>query len=248
MIAMEDVSFSYGRAPFMRGLSCAMADGRITALLGPNGSGKSTCLKLCAGILRPTAGKISLNGSDIRDFSPRDLAKQLAFLPQSRPQPMITVRSLVCSGRYPYMGIVRRMRADDAAAVDWALEATGMAALAERELRSLSGGERQKAYLAMLIAQGAHTLLLDEPTTYLDIGRQLELMALLDTLKRSGKCIVMVLHDVDMATEFCDDAIVMQRGAIIYTGEASALVQSGAITRAYSVYPIENAGLRFKKI
>ena len=247
MIRMQRVAFSYDNAPFIRELSCEMADGRITGLLGPNGSGKSTCLKLCAGLLRPASGEIQVGGAPVLGRKPREFARELAFLPQSRPLPAITVRSLVENGRFPYLGLSRRLSPADRAAVDSALQMTGMAALAERELRTLSGGERQKAYLAMLIAQGAQHLLLDEPTTYLDINHQLELMEILRTLRDAGRCVVMVLHDIDLAAEVCDHIIVMQRGGVIHSGAVATLFDSGALERAYGVRPLPGMGTRFER-
>ena len=248
MIRMQHVAFSYDNTPFIRELSCEMADGRITGLLGPNGSGKSTCLKLCAGLIRPQSGEILVGGASVSGRNPREFARALAFLPQSRPLPMITVRSLVENGRFPYLGFSRRLGPGDRTAVDSALQMTGMAPLAERELRTLSGGERQKAYLAMLIAQGAQHLLLDEPTTYLDINHQLELMDILRTLRDAGRCVVMVLHDIDLAAAVCDNVIVMQRGGVVYSGAAAALFDSGALEQAYGVRPLPGTGTRFERI
>ena len=248
MIKLESLSFSYGKTPFINDLSCTMADGRITAIIGPNGSGKSTLLRLCAGLLKPQGGSILIDDHDIRSLKPRELAKQLAFLPQARPVPRIALRSLVENGRFPYLGISRRLNPEDERAVADALEVTGLTSLADRELHTLSGGERQKAYIALLIAQGAHNLLLDEPTTYLDINHRMELMELMCRLRDSGKCIVMVLHDIDLAAEYCDDIIVMQNGSILHTCPASDIAASGALQKAYSVEPIENSGLRFRRI
>lgn len=248
MIRMQRVAFSYDNAPFIRELSCEMTDGCITGLLGPNGSGKSTSLKLCAGLIRPQDGEILVGGAPVSGRKPREFAQALAFLPQSRPLPTITVRSLVENGRFPYLGLSRRLGPEDRAAVDSALQMTGMTALAERELRTLSGGERQKAYLAMLIAQGAQHLLLDEPTTYLDINHQLELMDILRALRDAGRCVVMVLHDIDLAAEVCDHIIVMQRGGVVHSGAAATLFESGALERAYGVRPLPGAGTRFERI
>lgn len=248
MIRMQRVVFSYDNTPFIRELSCEMDDGRITGLLGPNGSGKSTCLKLCAGLLQPQRGEILVGGAPVSGRKPREFARELAFLPQSRPLPMITVRSLVENGRFPYLGFSRRLGSGDLTAVNSALQMTGMEALAERELRTLSGGERQKAYLAMLIAQGAQHLLLDEPTTYLDISCQLEFMEILRTLRAEGRCVVMVLHDIDLAAEVCDHIIVMHSGGAIYSGAAATLFDSGALERAYGVRPLPGAGARFERM
>lgn len=248
MIKLQNVRFSYGRAPFIEELTCEMPDGRITALLGPNGSGKSTLARLCAGLLRPSSGSIMVNDRPVREYSPRQLARELAFLPQSRPTPALRVRTLVENGRYPYMGLTRRPGRADVAAVDDALERTGLMHMADRELHTLSGGERQKAYVAMLIAQGAQHLLLDEPTTYLDVAHQLELMQLMRDLKKQGRCIVMVMHDIDLAIQYCDDVLVMRGGGLIHSGPAAALTGSGAIESAYGVRPSPTPGIRFERI
>lgn len=248
MIRVQRVSFGYDAEPVIRGLSCKMADGRITGLIGSNGSGKSTCMKLCAGLIRPRSGEVFVGGAPVSGYRPRELARALAFLPQSRPTPMISVRSLVENGRFPYMGLNRRLSPRDSAEVDSALQITGMTAFAQRGLSTLSGGERQKAYIAMLIAQGAQHILLDEPTTYLDINHRLELMDILRTLRDAGRCVVMVLHDIDLAAEVCDDIIVMRRGDAIYSGKAASLFDSGALERAYGVRPLPRTGTRFERI
>lgn len=248
MINLQNAAFSYDKNPFIRDFSCDIPDGRITALLGPNGSGKSTLVRLCAGLLRPDSGDILINSREIRNYSPRQLARELAFLPQSRPTPPLRVRTLVENGRFPYLGLSRKLSFKDTEAVDNALEAVGLTAMADRELATLSGGERQKAYVAMLIAQGAQHLLLDEPTTYLDVAHQLELMQLMLALKSQGRCIVMVMHDIDLAMQYCDDILVMQRGKLLYKGSASKLLHSGAIEAAYGVRPSENTGIRFERM
>ncbi len=247
MITAKDLKFGYDRATLFESLSCAMENGRITALLGPNGSGKSTLLKLCGGLLKPRTGSICIGGADISSLSPRQLSKQLAFLPQSRPTPAISLYALVASGRFPYRGISGRLSDADKAAIERALTLTSLTDKADRELRTLSGGERQKAYLAMLIAQETPHLLLDEPTTYLDISHRIELMELLQMLRSEGKCIVTVLHDIDLAVEYCDDVIVLSKGSIIHKGSAAELCETDAIQRAYSVEPVMNAGLRFRR-
>lgn len=248
MINLQNLAFSYGKKPFIGNFSCNFPDGRITALLGPNGSGKSTLVRLCAGLLRPASGDILINSREIRDYSPRQLARELAFLPQSRPTPPLRVRTLVENGRFPHLGLTRKLSAADTEAVDNALEAVGLTGMADRELTTLSGGERQKAYVAMLIAQGAQHLLLDEPTTYLDVAHQLELMQLMRTLKSQGRCIIMVMHDIDLAMQYCDDILVMRGGSLIYSGPASGLLHSGAIEAAYGVRPSENTGIRFERM
>lgn len=248
MIALKNVCYSYGRHAFIEELTCKLGDGRITGLLGANGSGKSTIMRLCTGLLRPKAGVIAIDGRSIRDFSPKELAREAAFLPQARPVPALSVRGLAANGRFPYLGITRKLSQEDEAAVDRALEITGLTGMADRELQTLSGGERQKAYIAMLIAQGAQHMLLDEPTTYLDVGYQLELMELMTEMKKLGRCVVMVLHDIDLAMQYCDDMLVVKDGKIIYGGPAEALADSGAIEAAYGVRTMANSGMRFARI
>lgn len=248
MICLKNVSFSYGKQSFIEGLSCELPDGRITGLLGANGSGKSTIMRLCAGLLRPNAGRIDIDGRGIRDFSPKELAREAAFLPQARPVPALSVRTLAANGRFPYLGITRKLSREDETAVDRALEITGLRGMADRELRTLSGGERQKAYMAMLIAQEARHMLLDEPTTYLDVGHQLELMELMGKMKKLGRCVVMVMHDIDLAMQYCDDVLVVKDGSIIYGGPAETLAYSGAIEAAYGVRAMANSGMRFARI
>ena len=248
MIALKNLYFSYGKQPFLQDISANMTDGCIIGIIGPNGSGKSTLLRLCAGILRPNYGEIQINDRAARAYNHREFARELAFLPQSRPTPMLTVRTLVENGRYPHLGFTRKLGKADREAVEMALEETGMQSMAERELRTLSGGERQKAYVAMLIAQGAQHLLLDEPTTYLDAAHQLELMALMHRLRNDGKCIIMVMHDIDLAIQHCDEILVMSHGSIIHRGCGADILRSGALEKAYGVRALPNTGVRFEKI
>lgn len=248
MIQLNQVSFGYDRTPLLQALSCRMADGSITAVIGPNGSGKSTLLKLCARLLRPASGELQVDGRDAAGYESKAFARQLAFLPQSRPTPMISVRSLVAHGRFPHLGMTRRLSPDDEAAVHRALALTGMADWADRDMRTLSGGQRQKAYLAMLIAQGAQNLLLDEPTTYLDVLHQLELTEILRTLRNEGRCIVLVLHDLTQAISLCDHVLLLHEGRLLYDGAPDALFASGTIEAAFGVRPVSGPGTTFERL
>lgn len=248
MIELKGVCFGYGREPLLENLSCRLPDHAITAVIGPNGSGKSTALRLCARLLTPQRGEIRVGGKPAAAYDPRSFARQLAYLPQSRPTPMITVRSLVSHGRFPHLGMTRRLSAADEAAVDRALTMTGMAACAHRDLRTLSGGQRQKAYLAMLIAQGAPHLLLDEPTTYLDVLHQMELMEILRALRDEGCCIGVVLHDLTQAVSLCDRALLLHEGRLLFDGPAEALYDSGTIETAFGVRPVRRQGVSFERL
>ncbi len=245
MIAVENLSFGYGGAPLLTDVSFTLPDGCVTGVIGPNGSGKTTCLKLCARLLRPGAGRVLVGGKPAEGYDAKAFARTLAFLPQSRPVPMITVRALVSHGRFAYLGMARRLTPRDVAAVDRALEITGMRDCAGRELRTLSGGQRQKAYLAMLIAQGTQHLLLDEPTTYLDIRHQLELGALIRSLRDEGRCVAVVMHDLNQVLRLCDRVLVISEGRLLYQGGADGLCESGCVERAFGVTPAARDSLRF---
>lgn len=246
MIELSALTFGYSPAkPLLDGLSARFADGRIRAVLGPNGSGKSTLLRLCARQLAPASGTLRVGERDASAYDPKAFARKLAFLPQSRPVPMITVRALVAHGRFPHLGMTRRLSARDEAAIAHALAVTGMQSVAGRDLRTLSGGQRQKAYLAMLIAQDAPHLLLDEPTTYLDVAHQLELCTLLRALRREGRCVVVVMHDLAQALTLADDVLLLHEGQPLYDGPADGLVPSGAIERAFGVKPVWREGVQF---
>ena len=234
MIRLENVSFAYQDEPVLRGVSCTLENGCLTAIIGANGSGKSTMLRLCAGQLRPKSGRVLAESREAAAYTPKAFARAVAYLPQDRPVPMISVKSLVSHGRFPYLGMTRRLNPADEVAVARAMEACGVAALDSRELRTLSGGQRQKAYLAMLMAQGAQSLLLDEPTTYLDVRHQLELMALLRSLTEEGRCVAAVLHDLRQAAS-CDRVLVLEQGSILYDGPGSGLYESGALERAFGI-------------
>ena len=249
MIGLSGITFGYDPAsPLFDGFSARFGDGRIRAVLGPNGSGKSTLLRLCARQLTPASGTLRVGGRDAADYDAKAFARALAYLPQSRPVPMITVRALVAHGRFPHLGMTRRLSAQDEAAVARALDLTGLSGVAGRDLRTLSGGQRQKAYLAMLIAQDAQHLLLDEPTTYLDIGHQLELFDLLRTLRNEGRCVVVVMHDLAQAIAFADDALLLHKGEPLYDGPADGLIPSGAMERAFGVRPVLREGVQFERL
>ena len=249
MIELNRMTFGYASgAPLIAGLSARFGDGRIRAVLGPNGSGKSTLLRLCARQLTPASGTLRVGGQDAAGYDAKAFARMLAYLPQSRPVPMITVRALVAHGRFPHLGMTRRLSAQDEAAVTRALDLTGLSGVAGRDLRTLSGGQRQKAYLAMLIAQDAQHLLLDEPTTYLDIGHQLDLCAILRALRDEGCCIGVVLHDLTQAVSVCDHALLLHEGRLLFDGPAEALYESGTIETAFGVRPVRRQGVSFERL
>jgi len=230
MIEIRNASFAYHGQTVLESLSCALPDGQITAIAGPNGAGKSTLLRLCARLLKPASGTVLVGGQDAAVCEPRAFARMLAFLPQSRPLPQITVRSLVMHGRYAHMGL--RPSDRDREAVRRALEIAGLDALADRPLPTLSGGQRQLAYIAMLMAQEAQHILLDEPLTFLDAGAQLDVMHLLQTLRGEGRCIGVVLHDLPMVERFSDHVLLLDQGRLLSDGPR---LDDSAVERAFGV-------------
>jgi len=247
MIRIQNLTFGYDKTPVLQNVSCTMPDGCITALIGANGAGKSTLLRLLARLETPIGGTITVNDCHVRAFDSKSFAKTLAYLPQNRPTPMISVRTLVMHGRFARLGPSRRPSAQDEQAVDRALALTGMTAFQHRDVSTLSGGQRQKAYLAMAIAQEAQHILLDEPLTHLDMGCQLELVDILQQLKAEGRCIVMVLHDLALLLRACDSVLLVHNGGIAFDGPVPRLFASGLIEQAFGVKPVYKEGITFER-
>jgi len=221
----------------VRDLDVAIPDGRITVIVGANACGKSTLLRGLARLLRPRGGQVILDGTSIHDLKSIDVAKVLGLLPQSPVAPDgITVSDLVGRGRYPHQGWFRQWSAEDDRAVAGALAATGTADLADRNIAELSGGQRQRVWVAMALAQDTDLLLLDEPTTFLDINHQVELLDLLTDLNReSGKTIVIVLHDLNLACRYADHIIAMKQGAIVAEGSPIDVIDSTVVTEVFGL-------------
>ena len=233
MLEARNLSAGYPGRPVLAGVSLAARPGRVLALLGPNGCGKSTLLRTMAGLLPPLGGEVLLDGR--RDYSPRQAAQRVAYLPQSRTAPNITVRRLVLHGRFPYLSYPRRYGREDYEAVDRALAAADALDLADRPLPELSGGQRQKAYLAMALAQETEAILMDEPTTFLDIRHQLEVLALVRRLAEEGRGVVLALHDLCLALTAADDVAVLGEGRLLALGGPEAVYQSKVLERVMGV-------------
>ena len=234
MLDIQNLTAGYGGTPVLRNISLTVPMGKVTVVVGPNGCGKSTLLKVLAGIL-PGQGSLRLEGQDLQGLSSRHRARKIAYLPQTRPVPEITAGRLVLHGRFPYLSYPRRYRREDTAAAEAAMARLGILDLKDRELASLSGGQRQKVYIAMVLAQDTPVVLLDEPNTYLDIAHQLQLMALAKLLAAEGKAVVLVLHDLAMALETADCLAVMKNGTVLCQGDAETVFASGALDRAFGV-------------
>lgn len=229
MIQIHDLCAGYQGWPVLRNVTLDFIPGEILAILGPNGSGKSTLLKATNGILPKAGGEILLDNMPLETLTPREIAKKVAYLPQSRAVPNITARRMVLHGRFPYLSYPRHYGKEDWEMVDRALQWVGAEELGERTLPTLSGGQRQKTYLAMALAQNTQTILMDEPTTYLDISCQIEVMALACRLAGEGKAVVLVLHDLCMALQYAHRIALLRDGQLVHLGTPEELYLNGAI-------------------
>ena len=231
------LSVAYGSRKALNDFNISLDAGEIRALIGPNGSGKSTALQALAGLIAPTEGMVEIDGKVIGSMSRRDIARHIAFLPQQPAAPdEMTVGQLVRQGRFAHVGLFKSYGPKDEEAIDWALESTGLADFADRSLKELSGGERQRAWISAALAQEAQILLLDEPTSYLDIGYQIEVLDLVHRLSREKKVgIIMAIHDINQAISVCDHITVLQQGTLAFDGDPAALAESGLIEQVFRV-------------
>jgi iron complex transport system ATP-binding protein len=231
------VSLGYAGAPVIADLSLALPAGAVTALIGANGCGKSTLLRGLSRLLRPGTGRVLLDGRDLQHFSPRELARSLGLLPQSPTTPGgITVGELVALGRAPHQGWFTRSSAQDRRAIEAALEATGTTHLRERLVDELSGGQRQRVWIAMALAQGTGVLLLDEPTSFLDLAHSLEVLEVIRRLNRSkGVTVVMVLHDLNLAARYAQHLVLMADGAVTAAGDARSVLTEPHLESAFGL-------------
>lgn len=214
MFELQRAAVGYDGTPILQNVSFTVHAGQITTLVGTNGCGKTTLLKAIARQLPLLDGQILLQGRSVRTYDRKEFARAVAFMPQVRNIPEISVRGLVSHGRFPYLGLSRQMTSKDRAAVEQAMQSAGVARWADRDLRELSGGERQRVYVAMALAQGGDAILLDEPTTYLDVAAQFELLELLRKLADQGKTVVLVLHDLAQALQYSDRVAVLAEGKL----------------------------------
>ena len=237
ILEAEILAVSYAEQLVIPELSLSIAKGTITALVGPNGSGKSTLLKTLARLLAPQAGTVYLDGRAIVRLSTREVARQLAILPQGPTAPEnLSVGELVEQGRYPHAGPLRMLREQDHETITEALAQTNMTEFRHRYLDSLSGGERQRAWIALALAQATPILLLDEPTTFLDIGHQLEVLDLIQRLNRvHGKTIVLVVQDLNQAARYADRMVALKSGRIVADGPPRTVLTSTLLEEVFQV-------------
>jgi ferric enterobactin transport system ATP-binding protein len=233
----RDLTIGYDRQVISEALSVRIPDGAFTVILGPNACGKSTLLKALARLIKPRSGEVVLDGQSISALPAKELARRMGLLPQSSLAPDgITVADLVARGRYPHQKLLRQWSAADEEAVAQAMEATGVTSLAGRPVDELSGGQRQRVWVAMVLAQQTPLLLLDEPTTYLDIAHQIELLELFRELNRAkGHTLVAVLHDLNHASRYADNIIAMKDGKVVAEGAPADVVTAELVEEVFGL-------------
>lgn len=236
-LTTRKLTLAYDSNVIIQGLDLAIPQGQITTLVGPNGCGKSTLLRGLARLLKPQGGTVYLDGDAIAHLPTKELAKRLGILPQSPTAPEgLTVRELVAQGRYPHQTWQQQWSRQDELKVEDAIATTHLQAFANRPLDTLSGGQRQRAWIAMALAQDTETLLLDEPTTYLDLAHQIEVLDLLYQLNRQeSRTIVMVLHDLNLACRYSHHLIALREGAVLAQGEPQAIITEALVRQVFGL-------------
>ncbi len=235
-LIVDNATLGYDGRVVSKGLSVEVPDRSFTVIVGPNGCGKSTLLRGLARLIKPERGAVLLDGRALNSYRAKELAKQISLLPQSSIAPDgITVADLVARGRFPYQNIIRQWTPEDEAAVASALAATNLADLSSRQVAELSGGQRQRVWIAMALAQQTPIVLLDEPTTYLDIAHQIDLLELFTDLNRQGHTLVAVLHDLNQAARYATHLIAMREGRIVAEGAPSQIITSELVAEVFGL-------------
>ena len=235
MIELKHACAGYEDREVLHDVTMSFEPGKVTALIGPNGCGKSTLLKTLVRINSHSSGEILVNGKKIETYKPNELAKQVAYLAQSKAAPDISVLRMVLHGRFAYLNYPRRYREEDIAVARKALQWAGLSDLEDENVSRLSGGMQQKVYIAMALAQDAATILMDEPTTYLDVAHQLRLMDMAKQLADEEKAVVMVLHDLSQALRTADRVVVLQDGQIAAEGTPDDVFESGKLQEVFGI-------------
>lgn len=250
MLQLENISAGYGKKTILHNISLQFHPGQIYTILGKNGCGKSTLLKTCADMLVPSQGDILLQGKNLKEYQPIERARLLSYLSQHRNTPNITVERLLMHGRHPHMSHLKQMRKEDWDKLEEVMALMDITEFRHHSLTSLSGGERQRVYLAMLLAQDTPIVLLDEPTTYMDISYQLSFLQLAEQLRAQGKLVILVLHDINHALEISDQIIMMEQGQIVMQGTPQDIIDNNAIQQVFqiAIHTYENEGHTYFRI
>lgn len=235
MIELKNLSAGYGDKMIVKDVTLDFPLGQVTVLLGPNGSGKSTLLKAALGLIPAMDGEIIYDGMLMKDMSRKEIARKAAFLTQSRNTPSIQALKMVLHGRFPYLTYPRRYGAQDYKIARQAMDVTGSRDHEEANVSCLSGGQRQGVYLAMALAQDTRTIFMDEPTTFLDVNRQLQMMETARELARQGKAVVLVLHDLSLALGHGHRVAVLEGGKLLAVGRPEEIYEQGVLDRVFRV-------------
>lgn len=236
-ISVKNLSVSYENNTIIENMSLSIPKGKISIIIGANGCGKSTLLKTISRINKPKNGDIFINNKNIKKIKEKNIAKEVAFLPQGPVCPSgLTVRELVAFGRFPHQRIIGGLNAHDKEVIDWAIKETGLSDFADREIENLSGGQRQRAWIAMVLAQETEIIMLDEPTTYLDMSYQLEVLEVLQKLnKEKNITVVIVLHELNNACKFADNIIGLKKGKVICEGAPKEVINKETLKKIYGI-------------
>jgi iron complex transport system ATP-binding protein len=237
LLAAQDLSVGYADTTIVRNVNLSIQAGAITALVGPNGCGKSTLLKAFARVLQPKSGQVTLDGMPISSYPTREVARKMALLPQGPVAPEgLTVSELVAQGRFPLQTLFRQWSPGDREAVERAIALTDLQGFSDRQVHSLSGGQRQRCWLAMVLAQDTPLLLLDEPTTFLDLKVQVDLMALLSRIVREdGRTMLLVLHELNLAAALADRIVLMRDGQIVSEGTGAEVIRPDELQAVFEL-------------
>ena len=236
-LSTNNLTIAYNKNIIINNLEIVIPEGKITSIIGPNGCGKSTLLKAIGRILKPERGSVYLDGIDIYTLSTKEVAKKMSILPQSPKAPSgITVGELVSYGRFPHQHGLKKLTVEDKKIIQWAMDITKLSEYEVTLVDNLSGGQRQRVWIAMALAQQTDIILLDEPTTYLDLAYQLEILELLYRLNKEQGCtIAMVLHDLNLASRFSDYIIAMRSGKIIEYGTPDEVICEDVLKKTFNI-------------
>ena len=236
-IRVQNLSVAYDKTTIIEEMNLSIPKGKVSIIIGGNGCGKSTLLKTIARINKPKCGEIFINNQDIKKIKEKDIAKEVAFLPQGPVCPSgLKVRELVAYGRFPHQKMIGGLTTHDQEMIDWAIKQTGLSDFADREVECLSGGQRQRAWIAMTLAQETEIIMLDEPTTYLDLSYQLEVLEILERLNKEKQItVVVVLHEINNAFRFADHIIALKKGEIVCEGRPIEVITKENLKEIYGI-------------